>query len=167
VHDDPFLADGRLQFVGQPVALVVASDMRLAREAASRASVQVKPLPAILSIDEALAAQAFVLPSKTLVRGDAQAALASSPHRLKGRTHCGQQEQFYLEGQVTYAVPREDGQLTLYVSTQHPDGNQREAAAALNLGVNDVEVICRRLGGGFGGKESNASLFSQSAALAA
>jgi xanthine dehydrogenase large subunit len=64
-------------------------------------------------------------------------------------------------------VPREDGQLTLYASTQHPDGNQREAAAALNLGTHDVEVICRRMGGGFGGKEGNASIFSQSAALAA
>jgi xanthine dehydrogenase large subunit len=64
-------------------------------------------------------------------------------------------------------VPREDGQLTLYVSTQHPDGNQREAAAALNLGTHDVEVICRRMGGAFGGKEGNASIFSQSAALAA
>jgi xanthine dehydrogenase large subunit len=72
-----------------------------------------------------------------------------------------------MEGQITYAVPREDGQLTLYSSTQHPDGNQREAAAALNLSTNDVEVICRRMGGGFGGKEGNASIFSQSAALAA
>jgi xanthine dehydrogenase large subunit len=72
-----------------------------------------------------------------------------------------------MEGQITYAVPREDGQLTLYCSTQHPDGNQREAASALNLSTNDVEVICRRMGGGFGGKEGNASIFSQSAALAA
>jgi xanthine dehydrogenase large subunit len=86
---------------------------------------------------------------------------------VKGSTETGQQEQFYMEGQITYAVPREDGQLTLYSSTQHPDGNQREAAAALNLSTNDVEVICRRMGGGFGGKEGNASIFSQSAALAA
>ncbi|MFM8609441.1 MAG: xanthine dehydrogenase molybdopterin binding subunit, partial [Burkholderiaceae bacterium] len=100
-------------------------------------------------------------------RGDPAAAIAAAPHRLQGRTHCGQQEQFYLEGQITYAVPREDDQLTLYVSTQHPDGNQREAAAALNLTTNDVEVICRRMGGGFGGKEGNASIFSQSVALAA
>jgi xanthine dehydrogenase large subunit len=86
---------------------------------------------------------------------------------VKGSTETGQQEQFYMEGQITYAVPREDGQLTLYCSTQHPDGNQREAASALNLSTNDVEVICRRMGGGFGGKEGNASIFSQSAALAA
>ncbi|MFN0185850.1 MAG: xanthine dehydrogenase molybdopterin binding subunit [Aquabacterium sp.] len=167
IHDDPFLADGVVQYLGQPVAVVVAREMLYAREAARRAQVAVKALPAILTIDDALAAQAFVLPTKTLARGDAAAAIAAAPRRLKGRTTCGQQEQFYLEGQITYAVPREDGQLTLFVSTQHPDGNQREAAAALNLGTHDVEVICRRMGGAFGGKEGQASIFSQSAALAA
>ena len=167
VHDDPFLADGKVEFLGQAVAVVVAREMIYAREAANRAKVAVRELPAILTIDDAMAQQSFVMPSKGINRGDASAALASAPHRLQGQTHCGQQEQFYLEGHITYAVPREDGQLTLYVSTQHPDGNQREAAAALNLTTNDVEVICRRMGGGFGGKEGNASIFSQSAALAA
>ena len=167
VHDDPFLADGKVEFLGQAVAVVVAREMIYAREAANRAKVAVRELPAILTIDDAMAQQSFVMPSKGIHRGDASAALASAPHRLQGQTYCGQQEQFYLEGHITYAVPREDGQLTLYVSTQHPDGNQREAAAALNLTTNDVEVICRRMGGGFGGKEGNASIFSQSAALAA
>jgi xanthine dehydrogenase large subunit len=167
IHDDPFLADGVVQFLGQPVAVVVAWDMLYAREAAKRARVAVKEWKPILTIDEALAAGTSVLPTKKLVRGDATGAIAAAKHRLQGRTYCGQQEQFYLEGQITYAVPREDGQLTLYVSTQHPDGNQREAAAALNLGTHDIEVICRRMGGGFGGKEGNASIFSQSAALAA
>ena len=167
IHDDPFLADGKVEFLGQAVAVVVAREMLYAREAASRATVAVRELPAILTIDEAMAQQSFVMPSKGITRGDAPAAIANAPHRLQGQTHCGQQEQFYLEGHITYAVPREDGQLTLYVSTQHPDGNQREAAAALNLTTNDVEVICRRMGGGFGGKEGNASIFSQSAALAA
>jgi xanthine dehydrogenase large subunit len=167
IHDDPFLAAGKVEFLGQAVAVVVARDMLYAREAAKKAKVQVKELPAILTIDEAMAQGSFVMPPKGITRGDPAAAIAAAPHRLQGRTHCGQQEQFYLEGQITYAVPREDGQLTLYVSTQHPDGNQREAAAALNLSTKDVEVICRRMGGGFGGKEGNASIFSQSAALAA
>jgi len=167
VHDDPFLAAGKVEFLGQAVAVVVARDMLYAREAAKKAKVLVKELPAILTIDEAMAQSSFVMPPKGITRGDPAAAIAGAPHRLQGRTHCGQQEQFYLEGQITYAVPREDGQLTLYVSTQHPDGNQREAAAALNLSTKDVEVICRRMGGGFGGKEGNASIFSQSAALAA
>ena len=167
MHDDPFLATGKVEFLGQAVAVVVASSMLRAREVAKAAKVAVRELPAILSIDEALAQQSFVMPSKGITRGEPDAAIASAPHRVKGRTECGQQEQFYLEGQIAYAVPREDRQLTLYVSTQHPDGNQREAAAALNLSVNDVEVICRRMGGAFGGKEGNSSIFSQSAALAA
>ncbi len=167
VHDDPFLANGKVEFLGQAVAVVVARDMLYAREAAKKAVVNVKELPAILTIDEAMAAKSFVMPPKGITRGTPAEAIKNAPHTIKGQTTCGQQEQFYLEGQITYAVPREDGQLTLYVSTQHPDGNQREAAAALNLTTNDVEVICRRMGGGFGGKEGNASIFSQSAALAA
>jgi xanthine dehydrogenase large subunit len=167
IHDDPFLANGKVEFLGQAVAVVVARDMLYAREAAKKAVVKVKELPAILTIDEAMAAKSFVMPPKGITRGTPLEAIKNAPHTIKGQTTCGQQEQFYLEGQITYAVPREDGQLTLYVSTQHPDGNQREAAAALNLTTNDVEVICRRMGGGFGGKEGNASIFSQSAALAA
>ncbi len=167
VHDDPFLADGRVEFLGQPVAVVVAREMLYAREAAKGAKVLVKELPAILTIEDAMAQSSFIMPSKGITRGEPDQAIKNAPHQLSGRTYCGQQEQFYLEGQITYAVPKEDGQLTLYVSTQHPDGNQREAASALNLSTHDVEVICRRLGGGFGGKEGNASIFSQSAALAA
>jgi xanthine dehydrogenase large subunit len=167
IHDDPFLADGTVQFIGQPVAVVVAREMLYAREAAAKAQVKVFELPAIITIEQALDANSFVIPTKSLAQGDAAGAIAAAPHRLTGSTRCGQQEQFYLEGHITYAVPREDDQLTLYASTQHPDGNQREAAAALNLGTHDVEVICRRMGGAFGGKEGNASIFSQSAALAA
>ena len=167
VHDDPFLASGKVEFLGQSVAVVVAHSMLGARKAAKSAKVAVKELPAILSIDDALAQQSFVMPSKGITRGEPEQRIAGAPHRIQGRTSCGQQEQFYLEGQIAYAVPREDGQLTLFVSTQHPDGNQREAAAALNLSAKDVEVICRRMGGGFGGKEGNSSIFSQSAALAA
>ncbi len=167
VHDDPFLASGKVEFLGQAVAVVVAKDMLYAREAAASAKVQVKELPALLTIEEALAAGSFIMPPKGITRGEPAKMIAGAPHTLSGSTYCGQQEQFYLEGQITYAVPREDDQLTLYVSTQHPDGNQREAAAALNLSTKDVEVICRRMGGAFGGKEGNASIFSQSAALAA
>ncbi len=167
IHDDPFLADGKVEFLGQPVAVVVAREMLYAREAARKARVAVQELPAILSIDEAMAHQSFVMPAKSITRGKPAEAISAAPHRVKGRTTCGQQEQFYLEGQIAYAVPREDGQLTIYVSTQHPDGNQREAAAAMNLHTHDIEVICRRMGGGFGGKEGNSSIFSQSAALAA
>jgi xanthine dehydrogenase large subunit len=167
IHDDPFLAAGKVEFLGQAVAVVVATDMLYAREVAKRAKVLVKELPALLTIEEALEAKSFIMPAKGITRGKPAEAIANAPRKITGSTYCGQQEQFYLEGQITYAVPREDNQLTLYVSTQHPDGNQREAAAALNLTTKDVEVICRRMGGAFGGKEGNASIFSQSAALAA
>jgi xanthine dehydrogenase large subunit len=167
IHDDPFLAAGKVEFLGQAVAVVVATDMLYAREVAKRAKVLVKELPALLTIEEALEAKSFIMPAKGITRGKPAEAIANAPRKITGSTYCGQQEQFYLEGQITYAVPREDDQLTLYVSTQHPDGNQREAAAALNLTTKDVEVICRRMGGAFGGKEGNASIFSQSAALAA
>ncbi len=167
IHDDPFLAADKVEFLGQAVAVVVAHDMLYAREVAKRAKVLVKELPALLTIEEALEAKSFIMPAKGITRGKPFEAIEKAPHKITGSTYCGQQEQFYLEGQITYAVPREDDQLTLYVSTQHPDGNQREAAAALNLTTKDVEVICRRMGGAFGGKEGNASIFSQSAALAA
>jgi xanthine dehydrogenase large subunit len=167
IHDDPFLAAGKVEFLGQAVAVVVATDMLYAREVAKHAKVLVKELPALLTIEEALEAKSFIMPAKGITRGKPAEAIANAPRKITGSTYCGQQEQFYLEGQITYAVPREDDQLTLYVSTQHPDGNQREAAAALNLTTKDVEVICRRMGGAFGGKEGNASIFSQSAALAA
>ena len=167
VHDDPFLAVGKVEFLGQAVAVVVAREMLYAREAAHKAKVLVKELPPILTIDEAMAAQSFVMPPKGITRGNAAEAIANAPRKVKGSTETGQQEQFYMEGQITYAVPREDGQLTLYSSTQHPDGNQREAAAALNLSTNDVEVICRRMGGGFGGKEDQATPWAVMAALAA
>jgi xanthine dehydrogenase large subunit len=167
IHDDPFLAAGKVEFLGQAVAVVVAHDMLYAREVAKRAKVLVKELPALLTIEEALEAKSFIMPAKGITRGQPAEAIEKAPRKITGSTYCGQQEQFYLEGQITYAVPREDDQLTLYVSTQHPDGNQREAAAALNLTTKDVEVICRRMGGAFGGKEGNASIFSQSAALAA
>ena len=101
VHDDPFLADGVVQFVGQPIAVVVAREMIYAREAAKNAKVQVRELPAILTIDEAMKAQSFVMPPKGFNRGNASEAIAKAPHRIKGSTSTGQQEQFYLEGQIT------------------------------------------------------------------
>ena len=90
VHDDPFLAAGKVEFLGQAVAVVVARDMLYAREAAKKAKVLVKELPAILTIDEAMAQGSFVMPPKGITRGDPAAAIAAAPHRLQGRTHCGQ-----------------------------------------------------------------------------
>ncbi|MEY2952357.1 MAG: Xanthine dehydrogenase molybdenum-binding subunit, partial [Pseudomonadota bacterium] len=96
IHDDPFLATGKVEFLGQAVAVVVARNMLYAREAAKKAQVRVKELPAILSIDEAMAQKSFIMPPKGITRGRSAEAIANAPHTLKGRTECGQQEQFYL-----------------------------------------------------------------------
>jgi len=165
--DDPILADGLVEYVGQPLFLVVADSVEHARAACRRAEIDYEALSPILDIDQALAAGAFLMPSVTLERGDAAKALAQSPHRLRGQLRIGGQEHFYLEGQVAYAVPREDGIVQIYSSTQHPGDVQFRAARALRLAAKDVQVVCRRMGGAFGGKESQAALIGCAAALAA
>ena len=167
LHDDPILAADEAQFVGQPIFLVVAETVDAARRAARLAVVEYEDLPAILTIEDALAKQSFVLPSVTLQRGDWQAALAAAPHRLKGGFRIGGQEQFYLEGQVAYAVPEEDGDVLVYSSTQHPGEVQLQVAHALGVEAHRVVVECRRMGGGFGGKETQAAHPACAAALAA
>jgi len=169
VHDDPILADGTLHYLGQPVFAVVASTRDLARRAAALADkvIAAEPLPALLSAREAHAAQRYVVPPMHLQRGDAAKALGSAPHRMQGRLSVGGQEQFYLEGQISYAVPLEDGGMRVHCSTQHPSEMQQLVAHALELEANQVLVECRRMGGGFGGKESQSGLFACVAAVAA
>ncbi|MCX8005749.1 MAG: molybdopterin-dependent oxidoreductase, partial [Burkholderiaceae bacterium] len=133
LHDDPILADGLVQCIGQPIFLVLAASHREARRAAARARVQYEPLAPVLSIAQAQAQQSYVLPPVTLVHGDAPAAIAAAPRRLSGRLAIGGQEQFYLEGQVAYAVPREGGAMLVYSSTQHPSEMQHLVAQALGL----------------------------------
>ena len=157
LHDDPILAATEVQFVGQPTFLVVAESVGAARQAARLGVIEYEDLPAVLTIEDALARQSFVIPSVTLQRGDWQAALAAAPHRLKGAFRIGGQEQFYLEGQVAYAVPGEDGDVLVYSSTQHPGEVQLQVAHALGVEAHRVAVECRRMGGGFGGKETQAS----------
>ena len=169
VHDDPILAAGTVRHVGQPVFAVVAHTREQARRAAALASqvLQIQPLPAVLTALDAHARQQYVVPPMHLARGDAAAALASAPHRLQGRFSLGGQEHFYLEGQVSYAIPQEDGGLRVFCSTQHPSEMQHAVAHALQLASHRVQVSCRRMGGGFGGKESQSALFACVAALAA
>ena len=167
VHDDPILADGVVQYVGQPIFAVAATSVKAARQAALRARVEYEELPAILTIDAALAAQSFVLPTERLARGDATAAIAGAAHRLSGHFSCGGQDHFYLEGQVSLAVPREDGAMLVHCSTQHPGEVQLQVAHALAVDAHDVTVECRRMGGAFGGKESQAALFACVAAIIA
>ena len=170
VHgDDPILADGVVHYLGQPMFAVIAADRRVARRVAARAKefVTIEPLPALLSAREAHAAAAYVVPPMRLARGDAKAAIAKAPHRFKDTLSVGGQEQFYLEGQISYAIPLEDETMLVHCSTQHPSEMQHAVAHMLGLRANQVQVQCRRMGGGFGGKESQSALFACVAALAA
>ncbi|MEW6466610.1 MAG: xanthine dehydrogenase molybdopterin binding subunit [Pseudomonadota bacterium] len=166
-HDEPIFAQGEVHYAGQVIGLVVAETLQQARRAAAQVRPDIEPLPALLDVRAALAAQSFVLPPVRVVRGDAQAALARSPHRLQGRFEVGGQEHFYLEGQVAYAVPQEQGQWLVHASTQHPGEVQHWVAHALGLASHRVVVQCRRMGGGFGGKETQAGHVAVWAALAA
>jgi len=172
VHDDPILAGGEgslLRYRGQPVFAVVAHTRDQARRAAALAPqvIGARPLPALITAEQAHAAGQHVLPSMHLLRGDAAAALAAAPHRFALRFAVGGQEQFYLEGQISLAVPADDHGLHLFCSTQHPSEMQQVVAHALGLASHAVRVECRRMGGGFGGKESQSALFACVAAVAA
>ena len=167
IKDDPLLADGLVQYVGQPLFVVAAETVDAARKAAHMAIVDYDELEAILDPLTAVAKQSFVLPSETLVRGDPDAALEAAPHRLRRRAAVGGQDQFYLEGHIAMAIPQEDGGILVYSSTQHPDEVQGIVAHATQREAKDIVVICRRMGGAFGGKESQAALIGCIAALAA
>jgi len=169
VRDDPILADGELRYLGQPVYAVIATDRELARRAAAMAkqAIAATPLPAVLTAREAHAIGQYVIPPMHLARGDAAASLASAPHRLDGEWAVGGQEQFYLEGQISYALPQENHALLLHCSTQHPSEMQQLVAHAMGWQSHQVTVQCRRMGGGFGGKESQSALFACIAAIAA
>jgi xanthine dehydrogenase large subunit len=173
LHDDPILADGRVLCLGQPVFAVIATTRDLARRAAAQAArvLDIAPLPAVLSVREAHARAEYVVPPMHLVResapGQVARAITGAPHRLEGSFSLGGQEQFYLEGQISYALPTDDDGLRLHCSTQHPSEMQHVVAHALGLPANKVQVECRRMGGGFGGKESQSGLFACVATLAA
>jgi len=166
-HDETIFARDTVEFIGQVVGVVVAETVMQARRAARKVKLQIEPLPAIIDVREALAAQSFVLPPVTVRRGDPEQGIARAPHRLAGSLEVGGQEHFYLEGQVGYALPLEQGQWMVYSSTQHPGEIQHWVAHALGLENHAVKVECRRMGGGFGGKETQAGHIAVWAALAA
>ena len=166
-HDDPLLCTGEVMFWGQPLFCVAAETAVEARAAAALAEIDYEDLPAILTIEDALAAKSFVLDDQRLRKGDAAAAIAAAPHRLSGRFRHGGQDHFYLEGQVSLAIPTEDGDVHIHCSTQHPTEVQMNVAQVLGRPANAVTVEVRRMGGGFGGKESQATQWAALAALVA
>jgi xanthine dehydrogenase large subunit len=171
LHDDPILADGEVLYLGQPVFAVIAESHELARRAAALAKsddvVRYEPLEVVLTPAEAKAKNQYVLPPLHLTRGEPAAKIAAAPHRIADSFEVGGQEQFYLEGQVAYAIPKEMDGMLVYSSTQHPSEMQQVVAHMLGWPAHGVVCECRRMGGGFGGKESQSALFACVAALAA
>lgn len=167
IHDEPIFASGKVEHVGQVIGIVVATDINTARLAARKVKAHIEPLAPVLSIEQALLAKSWVLPPATLVRGEPEKVIGTAAHRLSGRTRVGGQEHFYLEGQIAYAIPQEQGRLFVHSSTQHPGEVQHWVAHALNLPMHWVTVETRRMGGGFGGKETQAGHLAVWAALAA
>ena len=165
LKDDPILAETIVVYAGQPVFAVLADSHENARRAARRARLDIEPLPAVLDIESALAQKSFVLPTQTLARGEPERVLNESPMRLKGRLAIGGQDHFYLEGQIAAALPQDDGGMLVLSSTQHPSEVQHLVAHALAKSAHEVTVQCRRMGGGFGGKESQPALFACVAAV--
>ena len=164
---EPLLAAREVMYAGQPVAFVLATSFEAAQAAAAKVVLDIEVLPAVLTVAEALAERAYVYEPMHLRRGDAAAAMAQAPHRLTARFEVGGQEHFYLESQIALATPGEDGDVAVHSSTQNPSEVQHICAGLLGLDFNRVTVSVRRLGGGFGGKESNASWVAGAAALAA
>ena len=164
VPDEPVFALDRVEFRGQPLFAVAATSVVAARRAARLARVRYEPLEPVLTIDEALAREQFVVPSVTVTRGDPS---RKARHSMRGELRCGGQEHFYLEGQVALAVPGERDEMLVHSSTQHPTEVQHLVAAALGVSDAKVTVELRRLGGGFGGKETQAAFYAVAAALLA
>jgi xanthine dehydrogenase large subunit len=168
MDDEPIFAPGVVQFHGQPMFAVIAETREAARRAAKLARVSYADLPAALDVDQAIAAGGkLVTAPLTLERGDVAARMAGAERRVKGRIAIGGQDHFYLEGQISLAVPGEDEDVTVHASTQHPSEVQLMVAHALGVHLNAVTVNVRRMGGGFGGKETQGNLFAAVAAIAA
>jgi len=167
-HDEPLLCTGEVHYHGQPLFLLIADSHLAARRAARRAAISYQEATPILSIDEALAANSrFEEGPRIYAKGDAGAAIATAPHRVEGAIELGGQEHFYLEGQAALALPQEGGDMVVHASTQHPTEVQHKVADAIGHPMHAVRVETRRMGGGFGGKESQANALAVACAVAA
>jgi len=164
---DPVLAVDKVEYVGQPIFAVAATSHQLARKAVQLAVVEYQELPAVLTIKEALEKENFVRPPYVITKGDSNRAITESENQLSGQLSIGGQEHFYMEGQISSAEPTEDGGMMIYSSTQHPSEVQKLVAEVLGISLNQVTVETRRMGGAFGGKETQAAPWACIAALLA
>lgn len=166
-HDEPLFAEKETQFVGHIVAVVVGDSYDVCRRAAAKVKVEYEPLPPILGIREAIAKESFHTQPHVIRRGDCDAALAKAPHVIEGEFEIGGQEHFYLESQAAWALPGEEGEVFVSSSTQHPSEIQAVVAHVLDLPRHKVTVQSPRMGGGFGGKETQGNTWAALVALAA
>lgn len=166
VHDEILLPTDEVDYYGQVVAWAVGETEAAAREAAGKVIVEYEPLPALKTVQEAIAASSYHNDAQFIRHGDADAALAAAPHTFSGEVEVGGQDHFYLETQTSWVVPDGEGNLQVFASTQHPTETQEIVARVLGLSKNQVVCTCLRMGGAFGGKESQANPFAAAAALA-
>ena len=154
-NGDPIFTNKKVEFYGQPLFAVAALSTELARKAVLKAKVYYKELKPIVTIKESLAKKKLLFKVRKIKKGNPNKALSNSKYRLKGNFTTGSQEHFYLEGQAAFAIPKEDNNMVIYSSTQHPSETQQIVAKMLNQKSNSIIVMVRRIGGGFGGKETN------------
>ncbi|MDZ7824260.1 MAG: xanthine dehydrogenase molybdopterin binding subunit [Ahrensia sp.] len=164
---EELFASELLEYLGQPIGCIAANTMELAIKAAHAVKLDIEELEPVLDVELAHQKQQYVLPKQELIKGDVDAALRSADHIIEGRLEIGGQDHFYLETQIAYVMPGEDGDMVVYSSTQHPTEVQHHVAHVLGLYANAIDVKVRRMGGGFGGKESQATIIAASAALIA
>lgn len=162
---DPLLAGDIVEFIGQAIFAVAATSFEAAQRAVALANIEYEPLPALLTIEDSLAAHTFVLPQHQLLMGDPDAAIANAKHQLSGEIYVRGQEHFYLEGQISQATLTEDGGIHVISSSQHPSEIQKLVAEVLDIPLHLVVAEVRRMGGGFGGKETQAAPLACMAAI--
>ena len=167
IKDEPALAYDVLSYVGQPIAVIAGDSRRAIERARNAILLDFEEFPPVLSIERAMEADQYLGWKRSIKRGEPEGVFGSAPNVFEGELRIAGQEQFYLESQAAYAVPGEQGRVTVYSSTQHTTEVQDVVAETLGLGFHEVVCICRRMGGAFGGKESQAGIPAIMAALAA
>ena len=162
---DPIFTSKKIKYHGQPIFAVVAKSYKLAKKAASKVKIKLLEQEPTLSIEEALKNKSFVHDPQYLKKGDAIKIIKKCRHKLKGELYSGGQDHFYLEGQIAMTIPQEDNNFLIYSSTQHPSETQQIVSKVLKQKFNSIKVKVRRIGGGFGGKESQSFLFAAITAI--
>ncbi|XP_041469067.1 xanthine dehydrogenase/oxidase-like [Lytechinus variegatus] len=167
-HDEELLATTEVHHVGQPIGAIIAETQALAQRGARLVQIEYEELESIITIEDAIARQSFFPVTKGFKNGDVEEALEKSDHVIEGEMKVGGQEHFYLETQCAFAIPKgEDGEIEIFVSTQHPTEAQKITSIALGVPFNRIVCRTKRIGGGFGGKESRSSMLAAICALAA